>query len=198
VLRLLIVYFRRLIVSASIRRQGETVRNVVLLVVFMAAILPAPRSFASTNSFTDADADALLKLENAALTLDGDINQSASTLNHQFNDFAQEQIACLLELEQSVQDIMRELDVARDFVELSVQMEDSRDASKLNLRIAHRAVYALKAIASARKSSLRQAATCSTSALVNTYSQRSVALADHATAAISAIKDRLASDTNSQ
>jgi hypothetical protein len=39
-------------------RQGETVRN-VLLVVFMAAILPAPRSIASTNLFAEIDADAL-------------------------------------------------------------------------------------------------------------------------------------------
>jgi hypothetical protein len=42
-------------------RQGETVRN-VLLVVFMAAILPAPRSIASTNLFAEIDADALNKL----------------------------------------------------------------------------------------------------------------------------------------
>jgi hypothetical protein len=190
VLRLLIVYFRRLIVSASIRRQGETVRNIVLLVVFMAAILPAPCSLASTNIFTEADADALLKLETAAMALLHDINDSASTV-YRPNDFS-EQVDCLLELDTSVQDIIRELDDARDFVELSMQMEDSRDASKLNLRLARRAVFALKAIASARKSSLRQAATCSTSALVNTYSQKSVALADHATAAISAVKDRVA------
>ena len=58
-------------------RQGETVRN-VLLVVFMAAILPAPRSIASTNLFAEIDADALNKLETAAIALDGDINESAS------------------------------------------------------------------------------------------------------------------------
>ena len=165
-------------------------RNIVLLVVFMAAILPAPCSLASTNIFTEADADALLKLETAAMALLHDINDSASTV-YRPNDFS-EQVDCLLELDTSVQDIIRELDDARDFVELSMQMEDSRDASKLNLRLARRAVFALKAIASARKSSLRQAATCSTSALVNTYSQKSVALADHATAAISAVKDRVA------
>ena len=172
-------------------------RNVLLLVVFMGAILPAPRSFASTNIFTDADADALLKLENAGMALLGDITDSARTV-YQPNDFAEKQVNCLLELERSVEDIMRELDDARDFVELSVQMEDSRDASKINLRLAGRAVYALKAIASARKSSLNEAATCSTSALVNTYSQKSVALADNATAAVSAVKDRVASDRNSQ
>jgi hypothetical protein len=168
------------------------VRNVLLLVVFMVAILPAPRSFASTNIFTEADANALLKLQNAGMALLDDINDSASTVCRP-SDCAEEEVDCLLELEHSVQDIMRELDDARDFVELSMQMEDSRDASKINLRLAGRAVYALKAIASARKSSLRQAAHCSTSALVNTYSQKSVALADNATAAVSAVKDRVAS-----
>jgi hypothetical protein len=39
-------------------KQGETVCN-VLLVVFLAAILPAPRSIASTNLFAEIDADAL-------------------------------------------------------------------------------------------------------------------------------------------
>jgi hypothetical protein len=168
------------------------VRNVLLLVVFMAAILPAPRSFASTNIFTDADADALLKRENTAMALLRDIHDSALAV-YQSNDFA-----CLMDLERRVEDIMRELDDARDFVELSVQMEDSRDASKINLRLAHRAVIALKAIALARESSLMEAAHCSTSALVNTYSQKSVALADNATAAVSAVKDRVASDRNSQ
>ena len=52
----------------------KTVRN-VLVVVFMAAILPAPRSIASTNLFADIDADALNKLETAAIALDGDINE---------------------------------------------------------------------------------------------------------------------------
>jgi hypothetical protein len=56
-------------------RQGETVRN-VLLVVFMAAILPVPRSIESTNVFAEIDADALNKLD--AIALDGDINESAS------------------------------------------------------------------------------------------------------------------------
>jgi hypothetical protein len=58
-------------------RQGETVRN-VLLVVFMAAILPAPRSIASMNLFAEIDADALNKLETAAIALNGYINESAS------------------------------------------------------------------------------------------------------------------------
>ena len=173
-------------------------RNVLLLVVFIAAILPAPCSLASTNSFIDADADALLKLENAVLTLEGDINQSASTLNNQFNDFAQEQTACLLELEQSVANISTELNIVRELVALSVQMETPHDAANINSLLVIDAKSALKTITSARKYSLTQAATCSTSALVNTYSQKSVALADHATAAISAIKDRLASNTNSQ
>lgn len=172
-------------------------RNVLLFAVFLAAILPVSRSLASTNIFIDADADALLKLENAGMALLGDINDSARTV-YQPNDFAEKQVNCLLELERSVEDTMRELDHARDFVELSVQMEDSRDASKINSRFAGRAVYALKAIASARKSSLHEAATCSTSALVNTYSQKSIALADNATATISAVKDRVASDRNSQ
>lgn len=88
-------------------------RNVLLLVVFMGAILPAPRSFASTNIFTDADADALLKLENAGMALLGDITDSARTV-YQPNDFAEKQVNCLLELERSVEDIMRELDDARD------------------------------------------------------------------------------------
>jgi hypothetical protein len=43
-------------------RQGETVRN-VLLVVFMTAILPAPRSIASTNLFAEIDADAAIALD---------------------------------------------------------------------------------------------------------------------------------------
>ena len=42
-------------------RQGETVRNVLL--VFMAAILPAPRSIASTNLFAEIDADAAIALD---------------------------------------------------------------------------------------------------------------------------------------
>jgi hypothetical protein len=50
----------------------------VLLVVFMAAILPAPRSIASTNHFAEIDADASNKLEPAAIALDDDINESAS------------------------------------------------------------------------------------------------------------------------
>jgi hypothetical protein len=58
-------------------REGETVRN-VLLVVFMAAILPAPRSIASTNLSAGIDADVLNKLETAGIALDGDINESAS------------------------------------------------------------------------------------------------------------------------
>jgi hypothetical protein len=48
----------------------------VLLVVFMAAILPAPRSIASTNHFAEIDADASNKLEPAAIALDDDINES--------------------------------------------------------------------------------------------------------------------------
>jgi hypothetical protein len=58
-------------------RQGETVRNVLLL-VFMAAILPRHVTIASTNLFAEIDADALNKLETAAIALDGDINESAS------------------------------------------------------------------------------------------------------------------------
>jgi hypothetical protein len=46
--------------------------RLILLVVFMAAILPAPRSprsIASTNLFAEIDADALNRLETAAIVL---------------------------------------------------------------------------------------------------------------------------------
>jgi hypothetical protein len=171
-------------------------RNVLLLVVFIAAILPAPCSLASTNIFTEADINALKKVEADVLALTGDIENSTDIINRTDGDSSQ--VDCLHGLHEYLLPMLGDFILVHNLVDLSWRMEDPRDASKINSRLAAITETTPGVIAITRRNSLQMAAICSTSALVNTYAQKAMALADNATAAISAIKDRLASDTNSQ
>jgi hypothetical protein len=168
------------------------VRNILFLAVFVSAVLPVPSSFASSNRFAEFNARALYKVQSAAVTLASDISVAENTVTHPSDDFD-----CLIELLNAALDISNEADAERDFVELSAQMEDSRDIEKVNLVIVLRVKGAIASIALIRKHAIRQAGFCSTSALVFGYAQKVVTLADNATAAMTDAS-RGASDTNSQ
>lgn len=157
------------------------------MMLVVATLLPASRSLAENNVFTESDDEGLNRLYKSALALEGDINQSASTV------YSQQQVQCLLDLGNALDDIMAKLDAASDLVLLSAVMRDHGDEWRINSLLARRLPFALKQIALDRRRALNAGAYCSTSALVNTYAQKTVSFADDATAAISDINARVAS-----
>lgn len=70
-------------------------------------------------------------------------------------------------------------------------MKDSVDEVMVNTTLAANAPLAAKELAEARRHSLAQAALCPTSALVNTYAEKTAALADKAITGFSGINDRV-------
>jgi hypothetical protein len=173
------------------------VRKPIFSLLLLVTLLPVPCSLASANVFTKSDVDALDKVDHAATALEDDINQSASTVNEDPTDLAQQQVTCLIDLENDLDNISARLEAATDLVFLSAVMEYPADEKAINRLLAHEMPYVLMQIALARKGTINTAAHCPTSALVNTYAQRTAALADSAAGAIGAVNDRVAAIANS-
>lgn len=162
-------------------------------VLLAAALLAASRTSAAANIFTGSDAYPLDQWNKAAIALEKDILQSARAVN-QPTEFAQQQVACLNEVQTSLDQISGHLGAVSDLVHLSAVMSDPSDERKVNSVLARGTRYILNLIAIARRDALNQAAVCSTSALVNTYAQKAAGIADYATTAINAIDERLVPD----
>ena len=103
----------------------------------------------------------------------------------------------MFDLEHSLGDIIAKLDSTADLVYLSAMMDDPSDELIINSLLARRIPLDLRQIALARNASLQSAVECSASAVVNTYANKTIALADKTTDAFNAIHDRAASVVNS-
>lgn len=90
----------------------RTVAVLALSLTAVSATVISCRASASTNVFTESDADFFLQLNKSALALHRDINESTHVLRS--HDF--EQASCLFELENSLETMMHELNSAFDLI----------------------------------------------------------------------------------
>ena len=154
-------------------------------------VFPASRCLASTNILTGSDADALGKVIYVIISLQKEIAEPVNGLTNQPSELSLHQAACLMQLYNSLSNINAQLVAAADLVHLSAIMEDSGDEQKINSFLAGDLPKVLETIADSRSYSLSQVAVCSSSALVNTYAQKTAELADKATAAIMTVSNRV-------
>jgi hypothetical protein len=157
-----------------------------LALLALAVVVVSPA--AGANPFRESDADTFLHLQKSALLLYGDVNNGMGVLG-QRGEF--DQASCLSELENALVSIMDVLSSAYDLVKLSAGMRDSLDEATINVTLAVNARIAMKQFAEDRRHALAQGALCSTSALVNTYAQKTAAITDEATVLFSAINNRI-------
>jgi hypothetical protein len=98
---------------------------------------------------------------------------------------------CLSELHNSLSIMHDYLTFGYDLVILSAQMRDPTDEASVNETLSARSTFSLNMLAEARQYALTQGALCSRSAVVNTYAQKTAALADEAAALFSGINRAL-------
>jgi hypothetical protein len=84
-----------------------------------------------------------------------------------------------------------DLTFALDLVTLSTQMCDPTDEASVNETLSARSTVSLNMLVEHRRWALTQGAMCSRSAVVNTYAQKTAALADEATALFSGVNHKL-------
>lgn len=162
-------------------------RSVALIALSLIAVF-ASTKIVVANTLTENDTTPFLLLYKAALTLSSDINNDMVIMNRSgyFN-----QADCLSDLENSLDSIMDALLATHDLITVSAQMKNFTDEVTVNTTLAARVSYARKKLVLNRRYALEQGALCSMSALVNTYAQKTAALADRATVLFSGINDRL-------
>jgi hypothetical protein len=165
--------------------RSPTTRTALTVLALSLAAVPASTTVAAANTFTLSQAAALGNLSGRLSALAKDILASMHVLA------GTDDYSCLEELHNVLESATGDLTFAYDLVILSAQMRDSTDEASVNETLSARSTFSLNMLAEARRYALTQGALCSRSAVVNTYAQKTAALADEAAALFSGIHRQL-------
>jgi hypothetical protein len=156
--------------------------------LFLAVVIGSPTVVA--NTFRQSDADPFYELLRGAIALSKDMHDAVGILggNREFTE-----AWCLYEVQIALASITESLSSTSDLVILSAQMKDGMDELTINVKLATIAAANMKSLAADRRFALQEAALCSTSALVNTYAQKTATIADRATVLFRTINSRVGS-----
>jgi hypothetical protein len=159
-------------------------RTASAIAVSLAAIL-ASATTAPGNTFTIKQVAGFVNLFGRVSALSKDIGASMRVLA------GTDDWNCLEELRNSLASMNDYLSFAADLVVLSAGMHDPTDEANVNETLSTRSTFSLNVLAELRRYALTQGALCSRSAVVNTYTQKTAALADEAAALFSGINRML-------
>lgn len=132
---------------------------------------------ASANTFRSGDHLAYSDLAGKTLGVERDVNEAIKVVA-QGNELLQ--VICLSEIRNALDRISDQLLFASVLIMISSQMRQGADEALVNGTLAIHTSHALRQVAGDRQLALSTAASCSRSALVNTYAQKTSALADDA------------------
>jgi hypothetical protein len=159
-------------------------RTASAIAVSLAAIL-ASTTVAAANTFTLSQAAVLGTLSGRLSALSKDIRASMHVLA------GTDDYSCLEEIHNVLESTTADLLFVYDLAILSAEMHDPTDEVSVNETLSARSTFLLNMLAEARRYALTQGAICSRSPVVNTYAQKTAALADEAAALFSGVNRKL-------
>jgi hypothetical protein len=165
-------------------------------VLMLLVVLTASPPYAlARNLFSTSDPKNLSNANRGIVAIETDIIQASQASNQATEDH-QKQVTCLQDIYSSLNDVSLRIGTVVDLVFLSSVMNSPADEKRINSLLAREVPFHRKQIATTRGEIINSSAYCSSSALVNTYAQKSFGLIDDATEAMSAIENQLTGATH--
>jgi hypothetical protein len=165
--------------------RSPTTRTALTVLALSLAAVPASTTVAAANTFTLRQAAVLENLSGRLSAVSKDIRASMHVLS------GTDDYSCLEEIHNVLESTTADLLFVYDLVILSAEMHDPTDEASVNETLSARSTFSLNMLAEARRYALTQGALCSRSAVVNTYAQKTAALADEAAALFSGVNRKL-------